>query len=601
MPSYQSLFEHAALGIISLNTRGNCLHANQKFCALLGYTQEELLQRRFEDLIHPDDREAGLTIFHQIATASVSTATVNIRYLRRDDASVATKVMFSSSGSSASHDYVILGFVEVIQDSTEKTATSNPPAALDILGTEVVAARQTGPEDDKIELYTQQVRTRLLEKTAGLLQLSATSEDIRIVGRELTELTCSVLDCAHVGIYMVEGEKHTLSMLAALGWSEEQEQACARWLSSESVNLATLLPPAMLSAFMENETLVIDARQPEFTTWQRLYPVENLLVVPILFGGCLLAVLAIDHGMGQHTYTSNERMLASTIARLAALVLERPRLLTERSEAQSRVLALQDARTRMEDFLGLASHELRTPLTTIKANTQLSMRRLKSILQRPELLLEGTDSKVRASFDMLERVDRQVGVLNRLVGDMLDVSRIQAGRLQMHMRQEPCELLQIVETAIKEQHKAVPERNITVHFASQDPMLIMVDPDRIKQVVNNYLSNALKYSEADQPVAVVVQLDQEIAGSRQVRVTVQDKGSGIVAEEQPHIWECFYQSPSSKPVSGSGVGLGLGLYINQTLIERHGGQVGVVSVPGEGSLFWFTLPLSEGEQAIAES
>ncbi|GLV57245.1 hypothetical protein KDH_40810 [Dictyobacter sp. S3.2.2.5] len=299
---------------------------------------------------------------------------------------------------------------------------------------------------------------------------------------------------------------------------------------------------------------------------------------------------------------SEIRTLGHELATLTRNVLDYA--LAERDEALAQVATLHEARTKMEDFLSLASHELRTPLTTIKANTQLAMRRLRSVMQRPEMLLEGADGKVRASIEMLERVERQIGVLNRLVGDMLDVSRIQGNRLQVHVRQEPCDLRPIIEAAVREQHKALPERIITVQFPGDEPILIIADPDRLQQVVNNYLLNALKYSEAQQPIRVNVQLEPLVAtGSFQVRVAVQDKGPGIAPEEQTRIWECFYQSPTIKAGSGSGVGMGLGLYISQILIERQGGQVGVISTPDEGSAFWFTVPLAqvEGEQAATEN
>lgn len=223
-------------------------------------------------------------------------------------------------------------------------------------------------------------------------------------------------------------------------------------------------------------------------------------------------------------------------------------------------------------------------------------------MQRPEWLLEGADDKIRASLEMLERSERQIGVLNRQVGDMLDVSRIQGNRLQVHIHREPCDLRLIIEAAMREQHKMLPARTITVHFPGVEPILIKADPDRLQQVLNNYLLNALKYSEARQPVRVDVQLEPITAtGGPQVRVTVLDKGPGIALEEQARIWECFYQSPTIKAGGGSGLGMGLGLYISQALIERQGGQVGVISTLDEGSAFWFTLPLAQVERAATEN
>ena len=116
---------------------------------------------------------------------------------------------------------------------------------------------------------------------------------------------------------------------------------------------------------------------------------------------------------------------------------------------------------------------------------------------------------------------------------------------------------------------------------------MVADADRIGQVVTNYLTNALKYSPVDRPIEVFLAIEGQMA-----RVSVQDEGPGLSPAEQQAIWERFYQVERIKVQSGSGTGLGLGLYICQTIIEQHQGKVGVQSSPGEGSTFWFSLPLA---------
>ena len=114
-----------------------------------------------------------------------------------------------------------------------------------------------------------------------------------------------------------------------------------------------------------------------------------------------------------------------------------------------------------------------------------------------------------------------------------------------------------------------------------------MDAGRIKQVVNNYLTNALKYSPPGSPVEVGLR-----ASDQQARVWVRDYGPGISPEEQQRIWSRFYRVKGIEVQSGSGVGLGVGLHICRTIIENHHGQVGVESAPGAGSTFWFILPLT---------
>ncbi len=192
---------------------------------------------------------------------------------------------------------------------------------------------------------------------------------------------------------------------------------------------------------------------------------------------------------------------------------------------------------------------------------------------------------------LLNRTDRQTLRLDRLVGDLLDVSRIQAGNLDLRL--EPCDLAGVVREAVEEQRASWPERRLTLALPA-GPIAVMADDDRIGQVVTNYLTNALKYSPAREPVAVMVRVEQARAkrGQPRVRVQVRDLGPGLLTDEQARIWERFHRAPGITLQSGSGVGLGLGLYIAKTIVERHGGTVGVESAPEAGSTFWFTLPLA---------
>lgn len=136
-------------------------------------------------------------------------------------------------------------------------------------------------------------------------------------------------------------------------------------------------------------------------------------------------------------------------------MLERERLLQEREQARANELALREANRRMDEFLGIASHGLKSPLTTIKGNVQLAKRRLKNILNHKAVAASDLD-KLEVAQDLLERAERQIGVLNRLVGDLIDISRIQAGKLELQMEPEPCDLANILQELVQEQRKVLP-------------------------------------------------------------------------------------------------------------------------------------------------
>jgi signal transduction histidine kinase len=230
----------------------------------------------------------------------------------------------------------------------------------------------------------------------------------------------------------------------------------------------------------------------------------------------------------------------------------------------------------------------------VTANVQMAERHLRALVRGKRTEQGDSPSRPEPSAEraalLLERTDRQILRLDRLVGDLLDASRIQAGKLEL--RREPCDLLAAVGEAVEMQRAAWSGRSIALDLPRGDAITLEADPDRIGQVVNTLLTNALKYSPPEQPVAVRVRRVGETA-----RVEVIDHGPGLSAEQQAHLFERFFRVPGIEQQSGSGVGLGLGLYICKTIIERHGGVVGVESALGKGSTFWFMLPLDRADPA----
>jgi signal transduction histidine kinase len=190
---------------------------------------------------------------------------------------------------------------------------------------------------------------------------------------------------------------------------------------------------------------------------------------------------------------------------------------------------------------------------------------------------------------LVQRSGQSIKRLDRLVGDLLDASRVRENRLDL--KRARVDLAAIMRDAVEEQRQAHPKRRIWLEIEAAEPVLVEVDPDRVGQVVSNYLSNALKYSRSDQPVTAIMQVEDD-----QARVSVRDEGVGISEPELEHIWERFYRVPGIGHQSGSQVGLGLGLYISHDVVLRHGGHVGVRSTPGGGSTFWFSLPLAPAEE-----
>jgi signal transduction histidine kinase len=277
------------------------------------------------------------------------------------------------------------------------------------------------------------------------------------------------------------------------------------------------------------------------------------------------------------------------IVRQGITLLENAQARRERAEAQANELAMRETNRQMETFLGMASHELKTPLTSIIMGLQLVQRRMQPTA--PSSATPGATGGVRSltSQGALEKTLHQAHRMDRLVNDLLDTSRIQGGRLELAFTFT--DLTALLSATVEEQRQASPQRTILLTTPDQ-PVLVYADAERLGQVVTNYLTNALKYSDEASPVEVSLQIEQA-----QALVQVRDQGPGIPHAEQPHLWERFHRVPGIELQSGSGVGLGIGLYISKTIIEHHQGQVGLESAPGEGSTFWFTLPLAKPGQA----
>lgn len=311
--------------------------------------------------------------------------------------------------------------------------------------------------------------------------------------------------------------------------------------------------------------------------------VRAAITGPVLVDGAIVGLLTISRTRplepGSATFFAPWDVdLIADVGRLAGQAIAQARLGEQLNSAEAGRLAAEEAARQRDEFLSIASHELKTPVTSLKLNLQLAQRRLGGLRstgdqQSLETLL-GT---------LLPRTNDQVDRLTRLIDDLLDVSRIATDKLALRL--EPCDLTEIVNLVVREQRQHNPTRDISLATPTETVRLC-ADPDRIGQVVTNYLTNALKYSPEEAPVEVRVTRDDATA-----RVDVRDFGPGIFATEHDRIWERFYRAPDIDVQAGSGIGLGLGLYICKSIIERHGGRVGVESARGEGSRFWFTVPL----------
>ncbi|MGE0762230.1 MAG: sensor histidine kinase [Bdellovibrionales bacterium] len=221
------------------------------------------------------------------------------------------------------------------------------------------------------------------------------------------------------------------------------------------------------------------------------------------------------------------------------------------------------------EFLSIASHELRTPLTSIKGSLSL----LKSGV---------VGSLNEMATNLLNIAEMETDRLIRLINELLDLAKIEAGKFEV--RPDWHSLSDLVGKTFASLEGLAQSAKVHLKAEELPPVNVLMDQDRIQQVLTNLLSNAIKFSPQGSSVDVLVEMDDKQA----LRISVRDHGQGIAPEDQELIFQKFRQATSAKNPLVKGTGLGLA--IAKALVEEHGGQIGVHSIPGEGSTFYFTLP-----------
>ncbi|WP_257449038.1 PAS domain-containing sensor histidine kinase [Archangium lipolyticum] len=287
----------------------------------------------------------------------------------------------------------------------------------------------------------------------------------------------------------------------------------------------------------------------------------SMMCVPMRARGQVVGLMILSAAAPQRRYDEQDLSLAEELAHRVAMALENIRLFREAKQA----VGLRD------EFLSIASHELKTPLTSLKLQHALIDRFL------------GPETRA-AVGPRLSAAIRQVERLSSLVGSLLDVSRIGAGRLTL----EPVdmELTQLIREVMDRFSEVFAQAECTVDFPATPPVRGYWDPLRLDQVLVNLLSNAAKYG-AGKPIRVRVAVEGTLAS-----VMIQDEGIGISPEHLPRLFSRFGRAVSERHYGG----LGLGLFISRQIIEAMGGSIRVESWPARGSTFTVELPLGAGPQ-----
>jgi len=286
---------------------------------------------------------------------------------------------------------------------------------------------------------------------------------------------------------------------------------------------------------------------------------KSEMAVPLKLGDKVFGVLNVESSK-EAAFTDKDLEQLGRLASHAAVVVENARALDKEQEAVKRLTELDTMKT---DFIAITSHELRTPLTVIRGFIQ-TLRRKDVTFQQHEI------------ENYLEVIERQSNRLNAIVEDLLFVSRIESG--QVDLQQSSFDVNDLVEELVAAEF--VPNR---VTIDSPHRIRVISDYARMRRIISNLLDNALKFSPENSIVAVDL-----VEHGSEVKVIVKDQGSGIAADELDRIFDRFHQIGGALGREQQGVGLGL--YVVKRVAEAMGGRIEVQSTPGIGSSFTLVLP-----------
>jgi signal transduction histidine kinase len=247
---------------------------------------------------------------------------------------------------------------------------------------------------------------------------------------------------------------------------------------------------------------------------------------------------------------------------------EREQLIAQLRQANEKLKSIDTIKT---NFLSMASHELRTPLTTIKAFV--------------ELLLFKQGMPDEQKVKMMNTVNVEVDRLARLISDLLDLSRIEAGSMKWQIVDVSME--ELVQSVIASMGVLIENNGLRVSTEFSSPLSrVSGDRDRLVQVVTNLLANAVKFTPRGGAIHITAR--QDSGPLAQIRISISDTGIGIPAEQIELIFEKFHRSDDSSAIEGTG----LGLAISRQIVEYHGGRIWAASTRGKGSTFTFVLPVN---------
>ena len=367
-------------------------------------------------------------------------------------------------------------------------------------------------------------------------------------------------------IQLLDEDKGVLSLAAQRGFSQETVKELQIIKLGEGITGTV--------AQSGQPTVVYDVAHTPWLNMETIQPrgLHALASVPIESKDQLLGVLSVfSYTPGKQT--PQKVQLLSAISHQVGVAVENARL----AEQASSVEILQELNRLRSELIANVSHEVRTPLGLIKVSCS-------------SLLAEDVDfgREIRRKF--LRSIDEETVKLEKIVDNLLNLSQIESGRLRLD--KHPTDVAQLTREVTRRLETQTTQHHF-VHDLPPNPLMAVVDARRVEQVLRNLLGNAIKYSPNGGAITIQGNEDEN-----QLIFRVHDQGIGIPPKDLERVFERFYRVETETAQNVRGVGLGLA--ICQSIIGAHGGHIWVKSSPGEGSTFYFTLPIGDEPKTLSE-
>ena len=534
---YEDFAENAMIGLHRLSSDGRILWANRAEYGALGYEADEYVGRDARDFHEDPSVIEGL-----------------LKRLAAGEKVIGLETVMLARDGSKRH--VVLTSTARYDEQGGLVDTRG--ISQDVSGQKLEELRSNAERDERLR-YERSVRERLalLGRASDTLSLSLDYERTldAIVGVALPRLG----DFAFLDVHEGDGVRR-LTRAHDDQATDALLKDCrppALEVEDHDLNALTSRQPALHRVF-DTSFLPALTALPEHVALLDSLGIRSMITVPLEHHGETLGALTLFYASSKREHGDEELSLAEEIADRAASALVNARLFKEARDA----IGVRD------DFLSMAGHELRTPLTAL----QLQILSITKMINQPD-----ATEKVAARAD---KAGRNVLRLSSLVNELLDISRISAGRLKLE--RGAMDMGEAVREVLHRHADELQKNGCEVHFTAAGDVTGNWDRVRIEQIATNLLANAIKYGKG-KPIDVRVQRDGDAA-----RLVVQDHGIGISAEDQLRIFQRFERAVSARHFGG----LGLGLWIARQLVDAHGGSIQVKSETGHGAMFEVALPLA---------